>query len=708
MEESASLCYALNDPVNMIDHAAHLHDRKQIYQILDQVEQLIKNPPHPITLQNKAKIAKKAYEIEKNYTNTHSFWSRLLESFVTKFLHIHTDYDVIDGLHHIETDLDKNHLFIEAVCEGDPVAIQAFLDAGISPNDVTDNGESALLIAAQHGKIEAMKTLLNAGADIDFTHEGNLTTLMEMVKKPSTALNRAVIEYLVAHGANMDIQDKEFGYTALHWSIAAGQMEHLQILLQDGADPNIASLEKLPPLLEATQRNLLAAIPLLLQYKAHVNAQHPNGNTALHDCAQPYNLQEMSYVKGKLEAIKILLDAGADPYIENKDKKIPLDICCEQDRNIYSGNEVSEIFFILLKMGTQEDNIKTENRKKFAQQCIDLEKSYTKIIEYKRILLYHTDWLNEIEKERDVDYLKIMFEDQSQAGFKPSINKSNLKKDVIIKIGDKDYTVNGILLELESGFISALKSTKESVKEYSTMHLYNHVPDFITNQQFEKVLNHIEGIEELKDREQINPTYFHLHPFSKTITHFAELWDSENNQPKDELADMDIVYGDNQKIKVHKSLIAALNHDYQIDFVVSVDAKTIKDFLKLLYIADVSHLQSEKDIIEIANLCNAFKIDKHMMTRLGTRYYELALPKMLIYPDPSVALSEKDKFVLKNLPVGKLQLNSFPGITPEQFQSLISLMSHEFIPLIECSQCFKLKLDDLKTFKNTFKTSYVQ
>jgi ankyrin repeat protein len=705
MQLQAPISHQAFDPVKLIEEAAHLNNRKQIYQIIEKVAQLIKNPQNSLTLQKKAGIAKKAFEIEKNYKDTHSIWSRIVNIIGTKLLHIHTDYDIIDGLHQIEVDLDKNHLFIHALQEGDITALKDLLDAGISPNTMTKKGKSALLIAAESGQIEVMNVLLNAGADIDIVHEDNKTTLMQLVTKKTTPHNRAVIEYLVSHGANINIQDSKWGYTALHWSIVSGQIENLQILLQDGADANILSFNKLPPLLEATQRDQVSAIRILVQFGALLNAQNAKGNTALHDCAQPFTSPDSQYIQGKLEAVKTLLEAGADPYIENKSKKIPLDLSSEQDRNIYPGNEVAEMFFTLLKAGTKEDNVETDRRKEFARQCIDFEKLYAKKMEYKKILLRHTDWIKESEISSDVEYQKILLEDKVPHGLVFSIQKSNFKKDIIVKIGNKDYAVNGILLELESGFISTLQSLKgvgSEQTEYAAIHLYDNIPDFISNQEFELVMKHIEGIEELKELDQINPTYFHLKPFSKIIPHFSELWDNEKHQPKIELADRDILFGESQKIKVHKSVIGALNQDFQIDFIVQADSKTIKDLLQFLYTTETTHLQSEKEVIDVANLCNEFKIDKYLMTRLGSRYYELALPKLLVYPDPSTSLTEKEKFVLKNLPVGRLLLNAFPTITPEQFLSIIRLMPSEFVPQIECSQCFKLRSEDLKAFEEIF------
>jgi len=97
--------------------------------------------------------------------------------------------------------------------------MRALLDAGADPNLTTDDGTTPLMVAAGLGRStftpgrqrgtrslgaeEAVKTLVEAGVDVNATNEGDFTALHGAAFR---GLNE-VIEYLVAHGANINARD---------------------------------------------------------------------------------------------------------------------------------------------------------------------------------------------------------------------------------------------------------------------------------------------------------------------------------------------------------------------------------------------------------------------------------------------------------------------------------------------------------------------
>lgn len=97
--------------------------------------------------------------------------------------------------------------------------------------ELTEVGYS-LLEAAQYGQTEAVKILLEEGADINQTHRKGYTPLMLANRDPE------ITRILCDAQADVNIRDRE-GWTALHHGAQANDEETIQILLDAGADATI-------------------------------------------------------------------------------------------------------------------------------------------------------------------------------------------------------------------------------------------------------------------------------------------------------------------------------------------------------------------------------------------------------------------------------------------------------------------------------------
>ena len=92
-------------------------------------------------------------------------------------------------------------------------------------------GGTVLHGPATRGEVEAVKRLLDSGADVDATNKDNLTAL-HMV----AFMDRAdVVTALLEHGADAEAQEKN-GVTALHVAAQVGQADVAKRLLEAGAD----------------------------------------------------------------------------------------------------------------------------------------------------------------------------------------------------------------------------------------------------------------------------------------------------------------------------------------------------------------------------------------------------------------------------------------------------------------------------------------
>jgi ankyrin repeat protein len=109
------------------------------------------------------------------------------------------------------------------------------LAAGANLKDINRYGGTALIPAAHHGHVEAVKVLL--GTEIDKDHVNNLgwTALLEaVILGDGGAAHTEIVRLLVAAGANVNIPDRD-GVTPLVHAKRAHYSEMVRILSAAGA-----------------------------------------------------------------------------------------------------------------------------------------------------------------------------------------------------------------------------------------------------------------------------------------------------------------------------------------------------------------------------------------------------------------------------------------------------------------------------------------
>ncbi|CAF0833713.1 unnamed protein product [Rotaria sordida] len=110
----------------------------------------------------------------------------------------------------------------------------------------------------------------------------------------------------------------KYNITPLMIATGKGSYEKVKILLVHGADPNRQCITGDTALNLAVHRQKYLIIELLLQYQANPNIYNQSGKTALHRAVMSYN-DENAY------HIRVLLDNRADPHMEDRNQRIPLD-----------------------------------------------------------------------------------------------------------------------------------------------------------------------------------------------------------------------------------------------------------------------------------------------------------------------------------------------------------------------------------------------
>ena len=161
--------------------------------------------------------------------------------------------------------------FFKAAADGDVMAVNGFISAGMDVNVKNKDDDTALTAMAAQGNAKVIDVLLRAGADVN------------------------------AKGRN--------GWTAL---LLALQEEHFDVVDRLLPEPNLdlkaETPDKMTALMVAVWHQQDAAVRALLKRGADVNHQDNDGDTAVHGAALYRNAKILG----------LLLDAGANPNLKNK------------------------------------------------------------------------------------------------------------------------------------------------------------------------------------------------------------------------------------------------------------------------------------------------------------------------------------------------------------------------------------------------------
>lgn len=158
--------------------------------------------------------------------------------------------------------------FFKALKVDDALAVKALLQRGFDPNTVNPDGVPALMQAVREPSLKVAELLVSwPKTRIEVRNEKDESVLMLAALKGHLSL----VQALVAHDADVN----KTGWSPLHYAATGGHV----------------------PVLEH-----------LLEHSAYIDAESPNGTTPL----------MMAAMYGSPEAVKVLIQAGADPTLKNQ------------------------------------------------------------------------------------------------------------------------------------------------------------------------------------------------------------------------------------------------------------------------------------------------------------------------------------------------------------------------------------------------------
>ena len=181
---------------------------------------------------------------------------------------------------------------------------------------------TALHDAAFNGRLEITQLLLSHGANPKAETAQGRTPLHQVsrgeYKSPEYGVG--IVRLLLEHGVDVNVRDKEDGWTSLHDAVFKGRVDVTQVLLDHGANVKLetkadeTALHILSRGKYDCEEHGVGIARLLLEHGVDVHVQDKFFNTALHWAA----------IGGRLEITRLLLDRGSNPNVENEKGRIPL------------------------------------------------------------------------------------------------------------------------------------------------------------------------------------------------------------------------------------------------------------------------------------------------------------------------------------------------------------------------------------------------
>ena len=222
------------------------------------------------------------------------------------------------------------------------------LDAGADPNGLSV-GYLTPLMAGCSAKynLKTVELLIQSGATADAVSSDGQTALMKAIR-----CSEDNAKYLIENVQNLKVNNiNTVGQSALSLAIAGKLNELVRSLLEIGADPNIDTIAKHKPLVEAIRARNLETIKLLLDSGAELIC---NKSNAICTACEYHCTDALELILNRLKEQSIPLDN----YINSRDPETQFTPLMQAAKSVYriGENETSRSLFILLLQNGADPN----------------------------------------------------------------------------------------------------------------------------------------------------------------------------------------------------------------------------------------------------------------------------------------------------------------------------------------------------------------
>jgi ankyrin repeat protein len=216
--------------------------------------------------------------------------------------------DIVKLLNHLK--MNASAQIIEFIKNGENVQLEKMLDENPElASGKTDQGISFLQFACYCRNTDAVSLFKKHKSSLGFfeaASTGDVEAIKQQLKEDPALLNSFSPD----------------GFTALGLASFFGNQEIVKFLLENNADPNVASANSfhVAPIHSACAISNFEIAELLIKSGADVNAKQMSGVTPLHSAAH----------NGQTKIAKLLIENGAEVNTKTEDGKSPLEMAEEK------------------------------------------------------------------------------------------------------------------------------------------------------------------------------------------------------------------------------------------------------------------------------------------------------------------------------------------------------------------------------------------
>ncbi|MEO5734626.1 MAG: ankyrin repeat domain-containing protein [Rubrivivax sp.] len=164
--------------------------------------------------------------------------------------------------------------FFNAVNRGDGRSVGRLVDAGVDPNLVDGKGQTALILALRDDSPQVVDALLaQPKLRVDAANANGETALMMAALKGRLEAMQALIQ----RGAPIN----RTGWSPLHYAASGSEPKAVSLLLDRGADIEALSPNRSTPLMMASRYGAMDSADLLLARGASLKARNDADMTAI-------------------------------------------------------------------------------------------------------------------------------------------------------------------------------------------------------------------------------------------------------------------------------------------------------------------------------------------------------------------------------------------------------------------------------------------